>query len=68
MKPQEQTDRQILKAAGSCGVKKMTEICNQVVKEDRIPVDWGVQYSHSPVRKWKGDPLDCDSYRVIKYF
>ena len=30
----------MLKAARSWGVKRMAEICNLVVKEGRIPVDW----------------------------
>jgi len=55
----------MLKAAGSWGVKRMTEICNLVVKEGRIPVDWELS-TLVPLYKGKGDPLDCGSYRAIK--
>ncbi len=55
----------MLKAAGSWGVKRMTEICNLVVKEGCIPVDWELS-TLVPLYKGKGDPLECGSYRAIK--
>ena len=55
----------MLKAAGSWGVKRMTEVCNLVVKEGCIPVDWELS-TLVPLYKGKGDPLDCGSYRAIK--
>ena len=30
----------MIHAAGQVGVKKMTEICNMVVNEENIPMDW----------------------------
>ena len=55
----------MLKAAGSWGVKRMTKICNLVVKECRISVDSELS-TLVPLYKEKGDPLDCGSYRAIK--
>jgi hypothetical protein len=55
----------MLKAAGSRGVKRMTEVCNLVVNEGCIPIDWELS-TLVPLYKGKGDPLDCGSYRAIK--
>ena len=55
----------MLKAAGSWGVKRITEICNLVLKEGCIPKDWELS-TLIPLYKGKGDPLDCGSYRAIK--
>ena len=46
----------MLKAAGSWGIKRMTEICNLVLKEGCIPVDWELSIL-VPLYKGKGDPL-----------
>ncbi len=47
--------RDMLKAAGNWGVERMTKICNLVVKEGRIPVDWEMS-TLVPLYKGKGDP------------
>jgi Reverse transcriptase (RNA-dependent DNA polymerase) len=56
---------EMFQAAEEEGVRCLTELCNTVVKERKIPEDW----KHSlliPVYKGKGDPLECGSYRAIK--
>jgi hypothetical protein len=55
----------VLRAAGKTGVSLMTEICNLIVKEGKIPADWELS-TLTPVYKGKGDPLECGSYRAIK--
>ena len=47
------------------GVKMMTEVCNLVVSEDKMPKDWELS-TIIPIYKGKGDPMDCGSYRAIK--
>lgn len=56
---------EMIRAAGQAGVKKMTEICNMVVNEGKIPRDWELS-TLVPIYKGKGDPLECGSYRAIK--
>ena len=46
-------------------VTSVTEICNAVVKEGRIPEDWRKSWMVN-VYKGKGDALECSSYRGIK--
>jgi hypothetical protein len=56
---------EMLKAADTWGIQWLTDLCNAIVKEGKIPNDW----KHSlliPVYKKKGDPLECGSYRAIK--
>ena len=55
----------MLKAAGGTGIAWVTEICNAVVKEGRIPEDWRKSWMVN-VYKGKGDALECSSYRGIK--
>ena len=43
----------------------MTDVCNSVVKEGRIPDDWCKSWMVN-VYKGKGDALECGSYRGIK--
>jgi len=43
----------------------VTDVCNAVVEEGRIPVDWTKSWMVS-VYKGKGDALECCSYRDIK--
>ena len=47
---------EIICAAGQVGVKKMTEICNMVVDEEKIPRDWELS-TFLPIYKGKGDLL-----------
>ena len=54
----------MLKAAGETGTLWMTEVCNAVVKDGRVPEDWNRSWMN--VYKGKGDALTCDSYRGIK--
>ena len=56
---------EIIKAAGGFGSRWMTELINNIVKEDCIPGDWRKSIL-VPVYKGKGDPLVCGSYRAIK--
>ena len=55
----------MLKAAGEAGAVWVTEICNLVVREGRIPEDWCKSWMVN-VYKGKGDALECGSYRGIK--
>jgi hypothetical protein len=56
---------EMLKAAGVDGVRWVTEICNAIVKEGKIPNDWRKSWMVC-VYKGKGDAFDCGSYRGIK--
>jgi hypothetical protein len=55
----------MLRAAGDAGLEWLTELCNAIWREGKMPLDWrrGVVI---PVYKGKGDPLECGSYRPIK--
>jgi hypothetical protein len=55
----------MVKAAGDAGSSWITEICNLVVKEGKIPDDWSKSWMVN-VYKGKGDALECGSYRGIK--
>ena len=56
---------EMMKAAGDFGSRWMTDLINNIVKEDCIPDDWRKSIL-VPVYKGKGDPLVCGSYRAIK--
>ncbi|HXJ94687.1 MAG TPA: reverse transcriptase domain-containing protein [Terriglobia bacterium] len=56
---------EMLKAAGDVGIQWMTDLCNAVVVEGKIPDDWKKSWMVS-VYKGKGDALECGSYRGIK--
>ena len=56
---------EMMKAAGGFGSRWMTDLINNIVKEDCIPDDWRKSIL-IPVYKGKGDPLVCGSYRAIK--
>ena len=56
---------EMLKAAGKKGIKRLTELCNQVVREGAIPREWKLS-TLIPIFKGKGDPMECGSYRAIK--
>jgi hypothetical protein len=55
----------MLKAAGEDGVLWVTDICNAIVREGKIPTDWRKSWMVC-VYKGKGDALECGSYRGIK--
>ena len=46
-------------------VKWMTDLCNAILVEGKIPSDWKESIL-VPVFKGKGDPMECGSYRAIK--
>jgi hypothetical protein len=54
-----------LKAAGEAGVEWVTDVCNAVMNEGRMPDDWKKSLIVN-VYKGKGDALECGSYRGIK--
>ena len=55
----------MLKAAGETGTMWMTDVCNAVVRDGKIPEDWSRSWMTN-VYKGKGDALTCGSYRGIK--
>jgi len=56
---------EMLKAAGEVGVEWVTDLCNAIVSEGKIPSDWKKSWMVN-VYKGKGDALECGSYRGIK--
>jgi len=48
----------MLKAAGDAGAMWVTEVCNSVVKEGKIPEEWCKSWMVN-VYKSKGDALEC---------
>ena len=56
---------EMLKAAGETGTLWMTEVCNAVVKDGKVPEDWSRSWMVN-VYKGKGDALTCGSYGGIK--
>jgi hypothetical protein len=56
---------EMLKAAGNVGIQWMTDLCNAVVLDGKIPNDWRKSCMVS-VYKGKGNALECGSYRGIK--
>ena len=56
---------ELMKASGGFGIRWITDLINNIVKEGRIPNDWRKSIL-VPVYKGKGGPLVCGSYRVIK--
>jgi len=48
------------------GTQWILDLCNGIVKEGCIPEDWQSSML-LPIYKWKGDPMDCGSYREIKF-
>ena len=57
---------EMMKAAGCFGSRWMTDLINNIVKEDCIPVDWRKSIL-VPVCKGKCYPVVCGSYRAIKF-
>ena len=56
---------EMMKSSGGFGTRWMTDLINNIVKEDWITDDWrkGILV---PVYKGKCDPLMCGSYRAIR--
>ena len=55
----------MLKTAKEMSVEGLTDLCNSIILEGKIPEDWKKSVL-IPVYKGKGDPLECGSYRGIK--
>ena len=55
---------EMLKDAGETGTLWMTDVCNAVVKDGKIPEDWSRSWMAN-VYKGKGDAVTCGSYRGI---
>ena len=56
---------EMLKAAGETGTLWMTDVCNAVVKDGKVPENWNRSWMVN-VYKGKGDATTCGSYRGIK--
>jgi len=56
---------EMLNATGEVGIQWMTNLCNAIVREGKIPVDWGKSWLVS-IYKGKGDAMECGSYRGVK--
>ena len=56
---------EMLEACKSSSVRWLTDLCNLILYEERIPSDW-MSSILVPLYKGKGDPLNCGSYRAIK--
>ena len=53
------------KASDSDGMRWVTDLCNAIVRDGKIPDDWKKSLMVN-VYKGKGDALECGSYRGIK--
>ena len=56
---------EMLRAFGDVGVQWVTDFCNKIVQEGKIPSDWRKSWIVK-VYKGKGDTLECGSYQGIK--
>lgn len=56
---------EMMKASQVLTVDWLTDLCNLIVSEGKIPDDWKKSVL-VPVYKGKGDPMQCGSYRAIK--
>jgi len=56
---------ELLKAVEDLSVEWLTDLCNCIIDEGRMPEDWKNSIL-IPVYKGKGDPLECGSYTGIK--
>ena len=56
---------EMIEAADELGVDWLTDLCNAIIGERKIPEDWQ-QSITVPIYKGKGDPLECGSYRGIR--
>ena len=53
------------KTSGEIRVEWITDLCNGVIREGKIPKHWQSSII-VPVYKGKGDTMQCSSYRAIK--
>ena len=56
---------ELLVGAGETGVKKMTEIMNNLVGGEKIPDDWRSSIT-CPIYKGKGDSMECGKHRGVR--
>ena len=56
---------EMIQAAGDEGVRMMQDLCNEIVREKKMPADWGRSWIVN-IYKGKGDALECGSYRGVK--
>ena len=65
--PNEQTEptEYLANCSTEDGTRWMTELCNAVVRDGKIPEDWSRSWLVN-VYKGKGDALECGSYRGKK--
>ena len=56
---------EMIQATGDIGTQWILDLCNSIVKEDCIPMDWKSSVL-LPIDKGKGDPMECESNRGIK--
>ena len=52
---------EMLRASGDVGVQWVTDLCNEIVQEGKIPSDWRKSWIVK-VYTGKGDALECGSY------
>ena len=57
---------EVIPATGDIGTQWILDLCNGIVKEGSIPEDWKSSVV-LPIYKGKGDPMECGSYRGIKW-
>jgi len=55
----------MIQATEGIGTQWLLDLCNGIVKEGCMPVDWKSSVI-LPIYKGKGDPMECGSYRGIK--
>jgi len=58
-------EAEMIQATGDIGTQWILDLHNGIVKEVCIPEDWKSSVI-LPIYKWKGDPMECGSYRGIK--
>jgi hypothetical protein len=56
---------EMLKVSEEVGVQWVTDVCNAVVRDGKVPTDWKKSWMVN-VYKGKGNALECGSYRGIK--
>jgi hypothetical protein len=56
---------EMMNAAGEAGVQRMTDLCNGILREGKVPLDWCRSWLVS-IYKGKGDAMECGSYRGVK--
>ena len=56
---------EMLKASGDVGVQWVSDLCNAIIYEGKIPNDWKKSWMVK-IYKGDGDALECGSYRGIK--